>query len=173
MRQSSICATCCQRGCCGTTKAGRAALCAFSLAPDGVYICHHCCQRCGALLPHLSNLTQHTICLKRRKCAGRFISVALSLRSPSPCVTRHPALRSSDFPHQCITLAQLPVLLVIKIIFTSSNPNTLQTLYFRAFRLLSAPFFQALRHNQLSLQAVPYRPLPKSLPQASQHLMHH
>ncbi len=28
----------------------------------------------------------------------RFISVALSLKSPSPGVTRHPVLRSSDFP---------------------------------------------------------------------------
>ncbi len=30
---------------------------------------------------------------------GRYISVALSLKSPSPGVTRHPALRCSDFPH--------------------------------------------------------------------------
>ena len=29
----------------------------------------------------------------------RFISVALSLRSPSPDVIRHPVLCSSDFPH--------------------------------------------------------------------------
>ena len=29
----------------------------------------------------------------------RFISVALSLESPPPDVIRHPALRSSDFPH--------------------------------------------------------------------------
>ena len=29
----------------------------------------------------------------------RFISVALSLRSPSAAVSRHPALRCSDFPH--------------------------------------------------------------------------
>ena len=30
---------------------------------------------------------------------GRFLSVALSLKSPSPAVNRHPALRCSDFPH--------------------------------------------------------------------------
>ena len=30
----------------------------------------------------------------------RYISVALSLRSPSAAVSRYPALRSPDFPHQ-------------------------------------------------------------------------
>ncbi len=30
--------------------------------------------------------------------AGRYVSVALSLRSPSLAVSQHPALRSSDFP---------------------------------------------------------------------------
>ena len=33
-----------------------------------------------------------------RAAIRRFISVALSLKSPSPGVTRHPVLRSSDFP---------------------------------------------------------------------------
>ena len=32
----------------------------------------------------------------------RFISVALSLRSPSPDVIRHPVLCSSDFPHDAL-----------------------------------------------------------------------
>jgi len=31
--------------------------------------------------------------------AGRFLSVALSLESPPPGVTRHSALWCSDFPH--------------------------------------------------------------------------
>lgn len=31
--------------------------------------------------------------------SGRYISVALSLRSPSAAVSRYPALWSSDFPH--------------------------------------------------------------------------
>ena len=31
--------------------------------------------------------------------AKRLFSVALSLKSPSPAVSRHPALRSPDFPH--------------------------------------------------------------------------
>ena len=30
---------------------------------------------------------------------GRYLSVALSLESPPPAVSRHPALRCSDFPH--------------------------------------------------------------------------
>jgi hypothetical protein len=40
---------------------------------------------------------------------GRFLSVALSLKSPSPAVNRHPALRCSDFPHgkPCDRLAAL------------------------------------------------------------------
>ena len=44
----------------------------------------------GALLPHLSTLTTGV--------AVSF-SMALSLGSPPPDVIRHPALRSSDFPH--------------------------------------------------------------------------
>ena len=46
----------------------------------------------GALLPHPFTLTHNP------KVTGGLLSVALSLRSPSPGVTRHPALRSSDFP---------------------------------------------------------------------------
>ena len=44
----------------------------------------------GELLPRLSILTGEPL---------RFISVALSLKSPSPDVIRHPVLCSSDFPH--------------------------------------------------------------------------
>ena len=44
----------------------------------------------GALLPHLSTLTI---------CMAVSFSMALSLGSPPPDVIRHPALRSSDFPH--------------------------------------------------------------------------
>ena len=44
----------------------------------------------GELLPRLSILTGKTL---------RFISVALSLKSPSPDVIRHPVLCCSDFPH--------------------------------------------------------------------------
>ena len=47
-------------------------------------------QAAGELLPRLSILTRHS---------GRSLSVALSLESPPPGVIRHPALRSSDFPH--------------------------------------------------------------------------
>ena len=36
---------------------------------------------------------------------GRFISVALSLKSPPPGFLRHPVLRSSDFPHQRLLVA--------------------------------------------------------------------
>ena len=51
--------------------------------PDGL-------PSAGALLPHLSTLTVYT--------AVSF-SMALSLGLPPPDVIRHPALRSSDFPH--------------------------------------------------------------------------
>lgn len=49
-----------------------------------------CCQRTGELLPRLFTLTEKI---------RRFFSVALSLKSPSPGTTRHPALRCPDFPH--------------------------------------------------------------------------
>ena len=49
-----------------------------------------CYHGIGELLPRLSILT---ILL------WRFISVALSLKSPSPDVIRHPVLCCSDFPH--------------------------------------------------------------------------
>lgn len=49
-------------------------------------------QAAGELLPHLSTLTGP------QRGLSRYLSVALSLKSPSPGVTRHPVLRSSDFP---------------------------------------------------------------------------
>ena len=48
----------------------------------------------GELLPRLSILTRLPL---------RFISVALSLKSPSPDVIRHPVLCCSDFPHDVFT----------------------------------------------------------------------
>ena len=45
--------------------------------------------RNGELLPRLFTLTAN---------AAVYLSVALSLESPPPGVTRHPALRCSDFP---------------------------------------------------------------------------
>ena len=50
-------------------------------------LCYH---NIGELLPRLSILTGQAL---------RFISVALSLKSPSPDVIRHPVLCCSDFPH--------------------------------------------------------------------------
>jgi len=50
--------------------------------------CHVCYQTRGALLPHLFNLT----------LAGGVFSVALSVASRHPAVSRRPALWSSDFP---------------------------------------------------------------------------
>ena len=58
------------------------------LAPGGVYMDALCRQSAGELLPRLFTLTP----------CGAVFSVALSLKSPSPGVTRHPALWSSDFP---------------------------------------------------------------------------
>ena len=58
--------------------------------------------RAGELLPRLSTLT-----IKAARCRAlqgrpqalwRYLSVALSLRSPSAAVSRYPALWSSDFP---------------------------------------------------------------------------
>jgi len=52
--------------------------------------CPMCYHTGGSLLHCPSNLTRF-----RR----RYISVALSLESPPPAVSRHPALWSPDFPH--------------------------------------------------------------------------
>ena len=57
-----------------------------------------CYHDIGELLPRLSILT-----VKRR-----FISVALSRRSPSPDVIRHPVLYCSDFPHDEFHFAPRP-----------------------------------------------------------------
>ena len=53
--------------------------------------CHH---GIGELLPRLSILTRSPL---------RFISVALSLKSPSLDVIKHPVLCCSDFPHDVFT----------------------------------------------------------------------
>ena len=62
----------------------------FGLASDGVYICPFCYQKGGELLPRRFTLTSRS---------WRLFSVALAWESPPPDVIRHPALRSSDFPH--------------------------------------------------------------------------
>ena len=48
-----------------------------------------CLHAAGALLPHHFALTRRS---------GRYVSVALSVASQRPAVSRHPALWSSDFP---------------------------------------------------------------------------
>ena len=59
------------------------------VAPDGVYT--------GIQLPSpLWALTSH---FHNHRINRHLFSVALSLESPPPGVTRHPALRSPDFPH--------------------------------------------------------------------------
>ena len=77
-----------------------------------------CRQTGGGLLPHLSILT----CKNRR-----YISVALSLESPPPVVSRHPALRSPDFPHSIKKRDHLAyshmLLLYPKVLFLSITPE--------------------------------------------------
>ena len=55
-----------------------------------------CYQAVGELLPRLSILA----IIRLAADIGRSISVALSLKSPSPDVIRRPALRCPDFPHR-------------------------------------------------------------------------
>jgi hypothetical protein len=54
----------------------------------------------GELLPHHFALTRQATLLVASylEVVGRYVSVALSLRSPSLDVIQHPALWSSDFP---------------------------------------------------------------------------
>jgi len=63
------------------------------VAPDGVYR-----DRQVAMPLVSSYLTFPPLRLFRKPQKTRYISVALSLKSPSPGVTRHPALWSPDFP---------------------------------------------------------------------------
>ncbi len=56
--------------------------------------CHPRYRGRGGLLPHRFTLTRRPLAER----PGGLFSVALSSRSPSPGVTRHPALWSSDFP---------------------------------------------------------------------------
>jgi hypothetical protein len=64
--------------------------CLLGLAPGGV--CRAACftAKRGELLPRLFTLT----------LSGGIFSVALSIASRRPGVTRHPALWCSDFPHR-------------------------------------------------------------------------
>ena len=66
----------------------RTTLTFLRVAPDGVYMDAVCYHTTGELLPHL-----FTFALRL------YISVALSLESLPPGVTRHPVLWSPDFPH--------------------------------------------------------------------------
>lgn len=53
-----------------------------------------CCQTAGELLTRHFTLTRYLLA----KVRWRYVSVALSVGSPLPGVTRHPVRRSSDFP---------------------------------------------------------------------------
>ena len=63
----------------------------FALAPDGV------CQA-ATLPPRWCALTA-PFQLFSVRTRGVFFSVTLSVGSPRPAVSRHPTLRSPDFPH--------------------------------------------------------------------------
>ena len=68
-----------------TSGAAGQALCSHSgVAPDRVYSDGRFCTPSGELLPRLSTLTTPA------KAGGRYISVALFLKSPSAGVTRYP-----------------------------------------------------------------------------------
>ncbi len=65
----------------------------FGLAAGGVCRAARCYQEPGALLPH-----RFTLACAAGAAIGGLLSVALSVAFRRPGVTRHPALRSSDFP---------------------------------------------------------------------------
>ena len=70
-------------------ETGRSIVPLFGLAPGGVYLADQSPDRWCALTAPFHPYPA---------LAGRFISVALSLKLPSLGVTQHPALWSSDFP---------------------------------------------------------------------------
>ncbi len=59
--------------------------------------CRPCCHERGALLPHLFTLACEDTSCEAPTIGGSF-SVALSVASRRPAVSRHPALWSPDFP---------------------------------------------------------------------------
>jgi hypothetical protein len=82
------------------------------LAPDGVYLAGLSPnRRCALTAPFHPYLPE----------GRRFISVALSLRSPSPAVSRHPALWCPDFPQTVpfgnpLAMIQFTPLAIIKTV---------------------------------------------------------
>ena len=92
----------------------------------------------GELLPRLSTLT----CISKR-----YISVALSLRSPSAAVSRYPALWSSDFPHA----AMLPATArftqhTLRIILNHLSQNVKQfKIYYKNIYIYAIVYFNFLR----------------------------
>lgn len=97
----------------------------------------------GELLPHHFALT-----LRQKNSAyGRYVSVALSLKLPSPGVTRHPLPRSPDFPHYRIS--PVPRLSVLHLFYYSIIELALQEFYTIASLSSAIPIVQlspALRY---------------------------
>jgi hypothetical protein len=76
------------------------------LAPDGVYI---------ALLVTKQAVSSY-LTFSPLPIPWRLFSVALSLKSPSPVVNRHPVLWSSDFPQGLtLAIAQQTAVIIIAI----------------------------------------------------------
>ena len=90
-RQPSILVRCCQTASCDFFRDGTSSpMVSVCLASGGVY------RVPRRLPPQRWALTPPFHLTKRIR---RSISVALSLESPPPAVSRHPALRSPDFPY--------------------------------------------------------------------------
>jgi len=65
----------------------------LGLAPDGVYLAPDVTTRAVSSYLAFSPLPRFV-----RDSSGRYVSVALSVGSPRPAVSGHPARWSSDFP---------------------------------------------------------------------------
>ena len=130
-KQQSILSACRHAALCDLPPASNGPFscgCIFGLAPGGV--CHAACLAAGRgeLLPRHFTLTPRLRSGRRPGCPlrlgampraeprGGIFSVALSIASRRPGVTRHPALRCSDFPHR--PSADRPVLLPGPLRFT-------------------------------------------------------
>ena len=72
-----------------------------NLAAGGVYMAYHVTVISVSSYLAFPSLPQKYI-------SRRFISVALSLKSPSPDVIRHSVLRCSDFPHDSLSKTPRP-----------------------------------------------------------------
>ena len=118
-----------------------------NLAPDGVYIATLVAERAVGSYPAFPTLP-----FKRNR---RFISVALSLKLPSPVVSRHPVLWCSDFPRSVssatVRLSCLIIIAPIRLFGKRFNSMLFEALTKLSFLFLKRTSVISLAFLQLQV----------------------